>query len=327
MKKFLLPERGFLFKANLHAHTCQSDGRDTPEHVKEIFTNLGYHVVAYTDHDLLLDRSNLCDNSFLALNGCELEINGKGEPDWANMETCHINLIAIEQNNLKQPCWHRKKYLYANAVNYRTQIQFYENEPDYERFYNGECISDMFARGRSCGFFTIYNHPTRSLESYPQYMSYNNMHAMEMYNAHEYNPRVYDDMLRGGKMIYCVGGDDSHSVNGSGISWTMIKADKLEYRTITQALLDGHFYASQGPDIYSLWIENDVMHVKCSDATAILFTTSNRREKLFQAEKGKFINCAEYKVFDDSEYVRVTVVDKDGKTASSNAYSKIKLFG
>lgn len=326
MKKFLLPEKGKFFKANLHAHTCQSDGSNTPEEVKKIFMELGYDIVAYTDHDLLLDRSWLCDDKFLALNGCELEINGKGTPDWANMETCHINFIALKQDNLKQPCWHRSDYLYANAVNYRDQIQFYEDEPDYERFYTAECISDMLARGRKCGFFTTYNHPTGSLESYPQYMSYNNMHAMEIYNYYEYNPRVYDDMLRGGKMIYCVGGDDSHNKNGSGISWTMIKAEKLEYQTITQALMDGHFYASQGPEIYSLWIDENIMHIDCSDAVLILFTTANRRERWFHAENGKFINCADYEVFKDSDYVRVTVVDKSGKTASTNAYSKQQLF-
>jgi glycosyltransferase involved in cell wall biosynthesis len=96
---------------------------------------LGYDIVAYTDHDIMLDRSHLCDDKFLALNGYEMEINGKGTPDWANMETCHINFIAIEPDNLKQACWHRSEYLYAHAVEYRDQIQFYEDEPDYERFF------------------------------------------------------------------------------------------------------------------------------------------------------------------------------------------------
>ena len=326
MKKYLLPETGKFFKANLHAHTICSDGTNSPEEVKEIFKGMGYSIVAYTDHDLLLDRSHLCDEDFLALNGCELEINGKGEPDWANMETCHINFIAIDQDNLIQPCWHRSKYLYRNAVNYRDVIQYDENQPDYERYYTGECISDMFAHGRECGFFTVYNHPTGSLESYPQYMSYNNMHAMEMYNAYEYNPRVYDDMLRGGKMIYCVGGDDSHRLSGSGLSWTVIKADKLEYSAVTKALMEGNFYASQGPDIYGLWMEDNIMHIECSEAVSILFTAANRRAMRFNAEKGEVITHAEYEVHDDSDYVRVTVVDRAGKTASTNAYTRDRIF-
>lgn len=326
MKKHLIPESGKFYKANLHCHTCQSDGSATPEEVKQVYKDMGYSIVAYTDHDIMLDRSHLCDEAFLALNGYEMEINGKGEPEWANMETCHICFIAIEPDNLKQACWHRSKYLYAHAVEYRDQIQFYEDEPDYERYYTGECISDMFAQGRKHGFFTTYNHPTGSLENYTHYMSYNNMHAMEMYNGFdEYNPRVYDDMLRGGKHIYCIGGDDNHNrpnlTSGCGGGWTIIKAEKLDYRTVTQALLDGHFYASQGPEIHALWMEDDVMHVECSDAVKIQFIPANRREKKFKPSvKGEYINSAEYTVNPDSAYVRVVITDKEGKTACSNAY-------
>ena len=35
MKKFLLPESGNYYKANLHCHSTYSDGRLTPEELKE----------------------------------------------------------------------------------------------------------------------------------------------------------------------------------------------------------------------------------------------------------------------------------------------------
>lgn len=331
MKKYLLPQNGKFYRANLHAHTNMSDGEASPELVKEVYKGMGYSIVAYTDHDILLDRSQLCDKEFLALNGYEMEINGKGTPDWSNMETCHICLIALEPDNLKQVCWHRSDYLYAHAVEYRDQIQFYEDEPDYIREYTGECISDMMKRGRKHGFFVTYNHPTCSLENYTHYINYHHMHAMEMYNgAEEYNPRVYDDMLRAGKRIYCIGGDDNHNRplpdGGCGGSWTMIKAEKLDYRTITQALLDGHFYATQGPEIRELWIEGDELHVVTSDVEKIQFIPSNRRAKRFCAEEGKCLNSAVYKMYPDSEYVRITLVDHRGRTASSNAYFRDELF-
>lgn len=58
MRKYLLPETGQFYKANLHAHTSMSDGKDTPEEVKEIFKAMGYSIVAYTDHDVFVDRSD-----------------------------------------------------------------------------------------------------------------------------------------------------------------------------------------------------------------------------------------------------------------------------
>ena len=70
MKKYLLPESGNSYKANLHCHTVLSDGCLNPEEVKEIYKNEGYSVVAYTDHDILIPHhGELSDDEFLALNG------------------------------------------------------------------------------------------------------------------------------------------------------------------------------------------------------------------------------------------------------------------
>ena len=59
----------------------------------------------------------------------------------------------------------------------------------------------------------------------------------------DYNPRVYDDILRTGKKIFAVAGDDNHNgapddsrFSDSGHAWTVIKAEKLEYRTVTKAM-------------------------------------------------------------------------------------------
>lgn len=325
MRKYLLPEKGNFYRANLHCHTRDSDGGSTPAEIKKTYQALGYDIVAYTDHDIMLDRNYLTDDKFLALNGYEMEINGRGAPEWGTMESCHICLIALEPDNLKQVCWHRSKYLYANAVNYRDKVLFYEDEPDYEREYTGVCISDMMKKGREKGFFVTYNHPTGSLEDYPTYINYYNMNAMEMYNgANEYNPRVYDDMLRAGKRIYCIGGDDNHngpeSTVGCAGSWTMIKADKLEYRSVAQALKAGNFYATQGPEIYELWVEDGIMHIETSDAAKIWFTTAARRDKFVNAAEGEVLNSADYEISRDSTYVRVTVTDERGRTASTNAY-------
>ena len=41
MKKYLLPESGNFYKANLHCHTNVSDGKWTPEKVKEEYSKQG----------------------------------------------------------------------------------------------------------------------------------------------------------------------------------------------------------------------------------------------------------------------------------------------
>ena len=59
MKKYLLPQTGQFFKANLHCHTTISDGSMTPEEIKEAYTSHGYSVVAFTDHDVLIPHPEL----------------------------------------------------------------------------------------------------------------------------------------------------------------------------------------------------------------------------------------------------------------------------
>jgi len=323
MKKYLLPDTGNFYKANLHAHTNMSDGVDTPEEVKEIFKEKGYSIVAYTDHDVFVDRSYLCDENFLALNGLEVEINGEMRSGWINQDSTHLNFIALDKDNLICPCYHREKYLYANAPKYRHLIKYDDTLPDFERYFTPECISAMLLEAGQKGFYTVYNHPNVSLENYPIYSKYNNMHAVEIYNGEwTDDSQPYDDLLRQGKMIHCVGGDDSHSLDTSGFAWTVIKADKLEYKTVTDALLKGDFYSSRGPEIYELYAENGTIHIKTSDAQAILFYTAARGHgrKFVNAAPDKYINEADFKLSKECIYVRVVVVGPTGKTAATNAY-------
>lgn len=319
MRKYLLPETGKFYKANLHCHSTVSDGKLTPEEIKKLYMSMGYSIVAYTDHSLLEDHQDLTDEKFLALNGYEDAIVRDGDAmgvdigeknDYYHRKTFHCNFIALEPDNLERVPYSR------------------------EKVYSAEFVSELFLKGRECGFFGTYNHPTWSGENYEQYMNYHNMHAMEIANYisqtdgyEDYNPRVYADMLRGGERIYCIGADDNHNHKGtdpiegdSGGAWTMIKADSLDYRTITKALLDGNFYASQGPEIHEMYIEDDTLFVTTSDAASISFAFEDRRCHIERAKKGETVNHASVKLDPIYGYVRVTVTDHNGNHANSNAY-------
>ena len=75
MKRFLLPQGGQFFKANLHCHSTVSDGRMTPEELKKVYMEQGYSVLAYTDHNLLVDHSELAQEDFLPIVGVEIDVN------------------------------------------------------------------------------------------------------------------------------------------------------------------------------------------------------------------------------------------------------------
>ena len=46
MHKYLLPEKGKFYKANLHSHSTVSDGHWTPEEMKQRYMEKGYSIIA-----------------------------------------------------------------------------------------------------------------------------------------------------------------------------------------------------------------------------------------------------------------------------------------
>lgn len=332
MKKYLIPNEGKFYKANLHCHSTYSDGKLTIEQIKEAYKSHGYSIVAFTDHDILLPHQELTDDEFLALNGFEYEID-EPHPEGTEhkyLHTCHICFIALDPENTKQFCFN-EKYLFGNAVKYAKDVNCDEETYGYIRSYDPKEISNLMKIGREKGFFVTYNHPAWSLEEYPQYINYHGMHAMEIVNyscvvsGHEdYNAKIYDDILNNGEFIYAVASDDNHNFHGidnpysdSFGGFVMIKAEKLEYKTIAKALVDGHFYASEAPLIHELYVEDNWVYVKTSPASKIVISTDNRhRENV----SGYGITEAKFNLYKGNKFFRITVIDAAGKHANTHAY-------
>ncbi len=332
MKKLLTPQKGF-YKANLHCHTTLSDGKKTPAEIKELYQSLGYSIVAYTDHDVLVPHHDLTDARFLALSGFEMEVREQ-LPDIPkrHLKCCHICYIALDADNIVQPMWN-PAYLFGNAKESAKSVTYDPTETPFVRTYDGACISEMMRIGRERGFFVTYNHPTWSLERYPQYTAYTGMHAMEVMNGgcivegyDDYNARIYDDFLCNGQRIFCIGTDDNHNKFpgtrdwDSGIAYTVINAESLTYSAVTDALLAGNFYSSEGPEILSLDFADDTLFVTCSAADRILCTYPSRKAGVVYAENGVALTTAQFSLTEEDKWARITITDAQGKHAYTNAY-------
>ncbi len=340
MRKYLLSGEKNFYKANLHTHTTVSDGKRTPEEVKELYKSKGYSVVAYTDHDVLLTHDDLNDSEFLALAGYEMEMSEAVPTVHGFKKTAHICLISPTPIPPKQVCYHREKYMIGNGGLYRDKLNYDTTLPDYERSHTPECVNDIIKQGRDAGFFVTYNHPSWSLEDYSDYMSFHGMNAMEIYNGsciasgyEAVDPRVYDDILRGGERIYCIGADDNHNAHpddsrrsDSGVAYTVINSPSLEYSDVFDALEKGNFYASMGPEIKELYFENGRIYVKCSCADRIICNFGVRRVGIAYRQAGKSLTSADFAVNPDTLYVRITVIDKHGNRADTNAYFTDELY-
>lgn len=333
MKQYLLPKSGQFYKANLHCHTTMSDGHLTPDEVKKEYMEKGYSVVAFTDHEILFPHNDLTEEKFLALNGVEFSVDEKEDYRDRTGKKCHFCCIALDPGIDMTPCPDNTKNSRhpGNIVNYHL----FKPQPGTENFpneYSPEAINARMAEIKKYGFFLTYNHPDWSLEEQNIFCRYQEMDAMEIFNNScvtalgfdDYNPKAYDALLRSDHRIFCVATDDNHNNPArnwdSFGGWTMIKAPQLQYNAVATALQQGHFYASQGPEIYNLYVEDGTVHITCSPAAKIVFTTGQRhRQILFASESGHLTEGAF--VLDPNDlYFRVTVTDIDGKPANTNAY-------
>ncbi|MBQ2743167.1 MAG: PHP domain-containing protein [Oscillospiraceae bacterium] len=345
MRKYLLPENGTFYKANLHCHSTVSDGHWTPEEIKKRYMEKGYSVVAYTDHHIFYPHNELCDESFVALNGVEFGVNNivDGVPANKFRKNCDICMIALSPDIRFQPCWNKEQNVPASwsaesaplPDKYKQVALFDKARSSFKMNYTPEVINSMIDEGRKCGFFVTHNHPTWSREEYGDYIRYEGMHAMEICNYgsacsgfDEHNSKIYDEQLRAGKRLYCIATDDNHNRPKKPDSFggfTMIKAEKLTYEGITTSLLKGNFYASEGPLIEELYLEDGQVHIATSPAQAI-FITKPGKNVAIRKEEGKLISGACFDVEADDIYFFITVVGKNGEKAYTNAYFTEDLF-
>lgn len=315
----LLPSQGRFYKANLHSHTVHSDGRLTPEESKKAYMDQGYSVIAFTDHRNYRWHKELTDESFVALAAYEVDINENFETaeDFSRVKTYHINLY-----DSKPEIFAKEKA--ASIL------------PE-QRYGDRHYLNGFINRMKGLGFYACYNHPYWSLQNYDDYKDLKGFWGMEIYNygcehdgLYGYNPQSYDEMLRLGNRLFCVATDDNHNIYPFGDplcdsfgGFTMIKAEKLNYESVTNALLLGNFYSSMGPEIKELYVEDGILYVKTSPVEKIFVMTEGRDCYKRLASAGNTITEAAFPLKGDEGYIRVCCRDGQGLHADSNAYTML----
>ena len=336
MRKYLLPEKGQFYKASMHVYTNISDGRLSPEEVKNAYKNLGYSIIAYTDHEVFVPHNDLTDDDFLAINAVEISINDPSteEGGWNFMRTCHINLYAKNKNtDYSSVCTEESIYV-EHSHKYMTERM---KQNKFRKEYSPQAINMLTKAAKSEGFLVCFNHPIGSWQNYEDYIKIKNLWAIEWYNAGSNTCGVMEtmqaceDLLRIGERVYPIAGDDSHYYDLIGKCFTMIKAEKLEYASVISSLEKGDFYSSTGPEINELYLDGEKLHISCS-ASEKIFVTTERRVCFTKISDGSPVTEAEFDLENyikeshlndesyERAYIRVTVIDSKGNEAHTRAY-------
>ncbi len=271
-------------------HTTRSDGVPAPEAAAALYRAHGYDFIAITDHDVVGCDTHE-ENGLLVLSGIELAFE-------LPAEEMHIVGIGVPK-----------------AL---------ENEIDLR--FGPQAAVD---RIRTAGGRAILAHPAWSLLTPTTIAGLRNLTAAEIYNAMSTAPRnclradasvTLDCAAAHGCVLPLVAVDDAHYYEGEQCnSYVMVQAETLTQATILSALDKGRFYASQGPVIRRLTVEEGELRLWCSPVEQIIFY-SNLSWVTGRCRTGHGLTYSTYdlRAQRGETFVRCQLVDANGKSAWTN---------
>ena len=286
---------GRFWRGSLHAHSDRSDGVLPPERVVGRYRAAGYDFLALTDHFRAVhgypvtDTRGLREAGFTTLLGAEQHAPGPQ--------------LATE--------WH--------LIAVGLPLDFPPTGP-------AETGPELARRARAAGAFLGMAHPAASLLTLADADTLDAAHAVETHNglaAREDRAdswHLYDALLARGRRLTAYAADDAHFQphDPPGCrAWVQVRAPALDPDQLLAALKEGAYYSSTGPDIHTVALTGDAVHLTCSPAERILLTGARPGCQLATGD-GLTEATVPLGFFGDATHLRVTVITADGDRAWTN---------
>lgn len=299
MKQRLFPAEGQWYKGNLHTHTTLSDGVKSPEEMVAIYREAGYHFLALTDHDVYGIHADLCCGDFLVLPGIELNFDAS---DGTGYRQHHVVGIGLPGENTFA---HGERFRYPDAPT----------------------AQDLVDALRARGNLAIYAHPVWSHTDIEVLQGLQGICGMEIYNhtceagtATGYADSYFDQLLWEGKRLWCFASDDSHQyLKDYGGGWICVKSPALTHGDILTAIQNGQFYASNGPEIHDITVEDGHVEMTCSPCRTVSCQSDAFPGMVWRSEEGDMTQVA-FDLDDQPAYWRITCEDRQGHKAWSQPF-------
>ncbi len=151
--------------------------------------------------------------------------------------------------------------------------------------------------------------------------------AVQRINGKGRSLETWDLLLARGKRAWGFATDDAHSTGDLagrpdvGQGWVVIQAERLELPDVLQAVTEGRFYSSMGPEFRRVELEGDKLLVSTSPCVEVHFVSAGSAGRSTYTPVGS--PETEF-VLDLSEagwlktYLRIEIIDASGRTAWSN---------
>lgn len=290
-----------MLKGALHCHTTRSDGDGEPAEVIRLHKENDYDFIALTDHRIYNYKNFAEDVQITIIPGMEFD-----------------NTF-VRENGFRT--WHQVYIGPDDETNGYSQ----DEELSRGEAKNQEEFQKYLDEAHEKNNLTIYCHPQWSSTPTRYFDKLEGNFAFEIWNSgcaieddmDTDNGAYWDELLGMGKKLFAVATDDGHAMYQHCKGWVMVNAEN-NVKAILEALKNGAFYSSCGPQIKDFYVDDDgVAHIEASECEKIIFQCDKHPSKKFTA-KGKPLVKAELNLKDDYDYIRVTVEDKNGNKAWTN---------
>ena len=293
---------GKFWRGNLHTHSNSSDGLLDPSEVCRRYQAEGYDFLALTDHFVglfdypITDTLPYRNDVFTTILGAELHSGAM-----QNGELWHILAVGLPSD-------------FALS-----------NSPHFLPIEDQETAQEIAKRARDAGAFVAIAHPQWSGMTLADARTIGSAHAVEIYNhgcavacERPDGTAILDLLLTEGRQLTAIATDDAHFTEPDHFGgWVMVKAKENSPDALLQALKNGHFYSSEGPELHHIELDKNQIFISSSAISTVIIqakgsaTLALRGASMTQAK----IQLAQVS---QSEWIRVTVKDAAGRRAWSN---------
>ncbi|MFA6929582.1 MAG: CehA/McbA family metallohydrolase [Lentisphaeria bacterium] len=284
------------FKANLHTHTTNSDGKYSPEEIIQLYSSAGYQVLAFTDHRVSNPVSVYDGKGMTLLSGMEIHPMGPRGILW------HLLALGTPEDFRNNPDWSGTD---AAAAIQAAGGLFFTAHPYWCGFTSAEIMSLPGSLG-----IEVYNTSTR-------------------YIGKAYNMQLWDECLDHNARYFALAVDDVHGTRDLFKGFTMICAENASPQALLKALKEGSFYASQGPQFQSISLENknfsaefdpcEEVILLSNSASGVLGATIDEEGPGSEPKTCQRFQC-DLSSYPAGSYVRCQIKDSEGKYAWSNPF-------
>ena len=290
-----------MLKGALHCHTTRSDGDGEPDEVIRLHKENNYDFIALTDHRIYNYKNFAEDVEITIIPGMEFDNTFVRDNGFRTWHQVYIG-PDDETNGYSQD----EKLLRGDA----------KNQEEFQKY-----LDEAHEKNN----LTIYCHPQWSSTPTRYFDKLEGNFAFEIWNSgcaieddmDTDNGAYWDELLGMGKKLFAVATDDGHAMYQHCNGWVMVNAEN-NVKAILEALKKGAFYSSCGPEIKDFYVDDEgVAHIEASECEKIIFQCDKHPSKMFTA-KGETLVKAELNLKDDYDYIRVTLVDKNGNKAWTN---------